>query len=117
MHTHLGGRSTSSLITCCVLISVGCTPSFAQGPIATMAGGSKILASGTLQPLNTPVLPVRLTAAPKRDLSFSNQPVNSVVKLDSSGQMTFVAGIGTSGFSNDGGLVVKAALAGPVGLA
>src|ERR1035437_9880379 len=117
MHTHLGGRSTSSLITCCVLISVGCTPSFAQGPIATMAGGSKILASGTLQPLNTPVVPVGLVAAPNGDIYFSNQPFNSVLKLDSRGQMTVVAGNGISGFSNDGGLAVKAALAGPVGLA
>ena len=117
MHTHVGGRSPPSLITCCVLISVGCTPSFAQGPIATMAGGSKILASGTLQPLSTPVVPLGLVIAPNGDIYFSNQPFNSVLKLDSKGQMTIVAGNGMSGFSNDGGLAVKAALAGPVGLA
>ena len=117
MHTHLGRRNTSSLITCFVLISVGCTASLAQGPIVTVAGGSKILASGTLQPLNTPVVPVSLLAAPNGDIYFSNQPFNSVLKLDTKGQLTVVAGNGLSGFSNDGGLAVKAALAGPVGLA
>ncbi len=40
-----------------------------------------------------------------------------VLKVDTSGQMTVVAGIGTLGFSGDGGLATNASLTGPSGVA
>ena len=42
---------------------------------------------------------------------------NRVFKVDTSGQLTVVAGVGVSGFSGDGGLATSASLSAPVGVA
>jgi len=82
--------------------------------LATIAGGA---------PPATPVAatsagigqPLRCTADPSGNLYFS--AANSVFKMDTSGNLTLVAGNSRAGYTGDGGLAINAELNKPSGVA
>src|ERR1700752_829909 len=59
--------------------------------------------------------PARTTVDSKGNIYFSSG--NAVFKMDSSGNLTLVAGNSRAGFSGDGGPAIQAQLNGPQGLA
>ena len=86
----------------------------AQDIITTVAGGG---------PNNVPVVsanidnPVGVAFDAAGNLFISVLGNNRIFKVDTSGQLTVVAGIGISGFSGDGGPATSARLSSPYGVA
>ena len=84
-----------------------------QYTISTVAGGA---------PPATPVSALNTSIGQPRKLAISGSNIyfssgNSVLKIDSSGTLTLIAGNSRPGFSGDGGPGVSAQLNGPQGLA
>ena len=84
-----------------------------QHTITTIVGGPPNHVPATQAPINTPVAVARDYAGNLYTADFSR---NVVYKIDPSGQLTIVAGNGTSGFSGDGGPATSAALYFPLGV-
>ena len=85
----------------------------AQAIITTVAGGG---------PDNVPAVSanfrsVRVAVDAAGNFYIADPDQNRVFKVDTSGQLTVVAGVGVSGFSGDGGLATSASLSAPVGVA
>lgn len=72
-------------------------------------GGSALLAS-----VNTPA---KVATDANGNLYFADQENYRIRMIDSMGIITTVAGVGTSGYSGDGGPATAAALGGPTGIA
>lgn len=90
-----------------------------SGAITTVAGVGRAGFSGDGGRATAAALdrPASLVLAPDGSIFFSDYGNHRVRKIDAAGTITTVAGIGSEGFSGDGGPAVHAALAYPVGLA
>ncbi len=84
-----------------------------QYTIATVAGGGALPASAPAASVNIPVSFMTVSSA--GDVYFSSN--NAVMKVDSQGTLTRIAGTGVYGISADGGSATATTLAWPAGLA
>src|ERR1700758_1564062 len=82
--------------------------------INTVAGGGPNNVPATSANLNQPS---GVVADVNGNLYIAVSTANRIFQVDSSGQLTVVAGLGMSGFSGDGGPAVNALLNSPIGLA
>ena len=86
----------------------------AQDIITTVAGGGPNNLPAVSANLDEP-LGVAFDAA--GNLFIADEGSHRIFKVDTSGQLTVVAGIGIFGFSGDGGPATSASLASPVSVA
>src|SRR5688572_25245461 len=86
----------------------------AQAVISTVAGGGPGNGPALATPLGSPAA-IALDAA--GNVFIAAQLLNRIIKVDTSGQATTVAGNSAFGFSGDGGLATAATLASPSGVA
>lgn len=87
-----------------------------QNLITTFAGGPKVFATG-MPATTVPVAPSGVAIGPQGELYFGDREANVVVRLNSNGTLTVVAGNGVAGFSGDGGPATQASLNQPSGFA
>src|SRR5205823_2447071 len=92
-----------------------------DGKIATIAGGGKIHAGGNgdggLATDSVLSAPRNVAIDSQGNLYISDFTGQRVLKVDSSGTLTTVAGVGQAGYSGDGASAVLAAISYPAGLA
>src|SRR5262245_299905 len=82
--------------------------------ITTLAGAGPDTGPATMRPIGWPYQ-VALDAAGNRYIATG--PLRVVVKIDTTGQLSVIAGNGTGDFSGDGGPAVNAGLPNPTGVA
>lgn len=91
-------------------------PAFGQIPIVqTFAGGG--LPQGVLGTTVNLGQPTNLAADAAGNVYIPVLDYHVVLKLDTAGRLTVVAGNGTRGYSGDGGPAISAQLSGPLGVA
>jgi sugar lactone lactonase YvrE len=90
----------------------------AKGIITTVAGTGICGYSGDGGPAKSAMIrfPIGLVFDGKGNLLFSDVGNSRIRKISTSGTITTIAGNGTSGYSGDGGLAIRASLANPQGI-
>jgi sugar lactone lactonase YvrE len=88
-----------------------------QGIISTIAGGGNWISEGSSAPLAEYGLLSDIYLSSRGDLYVTDLSSHSVRKISASGVVSTIAGVGTSGFSGDGGPGNKASLSSPSGVA
>lgn len=89
------------------------------GIISTIGGNGSLLQVDNVPALESGITPAYLSFNNYGELLISEQgnPNHKIRKIDASGIIRTVAGVGTNGFSGDGGLAVSAQFYSPAGIA
>src|SRR5579864_7815874 len=89
---------------------------FGQRVITTVAGTDFVFPSGSLPAISAPLGPTGGVAIDKSgNVYFSDQGNQRVMKVDSNGMLTVIAGNGFNSFSGDGGPATSASIGSPLG--
>lgn len=100
-------------------IGVGPLSVFAAGEITTAAGNGHLTAGNTTSTLAIDAVvrePLGEAVDGAGNLYFSDSGNNRIGKVDSSGNLTYIAGTGPSGFSPNGTVATSALLSEPAGI-
>ena len=98
-----------------LILTLGRSAVTQQFAIQTVAGNGQ--AQAPLNPSTSPGWISGIAADTSGNVFISVSDSNEVMKLDSQGNLTVIAGTGTAGYSGDGGLATSAELNTPVGIA
>jgi sugar lactone lactonase YvrE len=94
------------------------TLAWGQNAITSVAGGDWIFPASPLPALNAPLDWIYgIAVAPSGDLLVADAENAIILRVDSSGNATVLAGNGISGYSGDGGPATSASLGHPSGVA